>query len=72
MFASQEGLEIYRVIHDTVPGADGWMAAEVHWEGEPRLAIQERGADDPDAWFIVPKELEHAIREGINDLFDQL
>lgn len=60
-------------------GQQGWSAAEGLWDKEPAVGIRWNGDDDSGSpgspqshgqptWFIVPKELEQAVREFANDL----
>ena len=58
-------------------GAGGWSVAEGFWDGERSLGIRWNGSDDAPgrgyptvgpgnhaAWFIVPRELEGAVRNA--------
>ena len=66
----------HRVLHDE--GKGGWSAAEGLWDNEAVLALRWNGDDDTPkgnpqsrgypTWFIVPDELEGAVREAISDL----
>jgi hypothetical protein len=64
------------VIHNTGPG--GWSVALIDWEGEEAVAIRwngERGngIGNPQShgrptWFVVPKELAHAVKDCAENL----
>ncbi len=59
-----------RVLYNSGPG--GWAAAEGTWDEEPRLALRWNGdknrprgnpiSNNHPTWFMVPKELEIALR----------
>lgn len=73
---------LHRVLYDG--GEFDWSAAEGQWKHykswEPRLAIRWNGGGDAEignpqsrgnpTWFIVPPDLEDAIRTGINRMCD--
>ena len=61
--------------------AEDWAAADGEWMGEPRLALRWNGTKEkrlgnPQSsanatWFIVPSELEPAVREAIREFLKQ-
>ena len=71
---------LHRVLHNTGTGENGWSAAEGQWEDDDGvwsavLGIRWNGNSDAEignpqsrgcaTWFIVPTELEGAIRAAI-------
>ena len=72
----QDRWRLNRVVY---PGAEGgWSAAEGWWNDSGVLALRWNGDDDTPmgnpqsrgypTWFIVPDELEGAVREAISSL----
>ena len=73
---------LHRVLYDG--GESSWSAAEGQWKHEnrwdPCLAIRWNGGGDTPignpqsrgnpTWFIVPPDLEDAIRAAINRIYD--
>ena len=64
-------------------GADGWSVAEGTYDGETRLAIRWNGnlsrtkerygfpvVRGKPVWFMVPDELENAIRRALRSIKD--
>ncbi|MBF0402134.1 MAG: hypothetical protein HQL90_15385 [Magnetococcales bacterium] len=67
------------VLYNT--GQGGWAVSEGFWDKEPALGIRWNGDDDSGShgspqshgnptWFIVPSELEEAIRDAVNKCKD--
>lgn len=65
------------VLYDT--GSGGWSAARIDWEGRERIGIRWNGAEgspgigNPQSrgnatWFIIPEDLEAAVRGRLEDL----
>lgn len=77
VISPKDSWELTKVITNTRQG--GWSAAEGKWCGERRLGLRWNGADSEDGvgnpqsrghptWFLVPSELEYAIRREIEHL----
>ena len=74
-------VRVVEVLYDAGPDADrSWSAADLTWRGNPALGIRWNGeADEPRGvgspqsrghatWFIVPEDLEDAVREQVKKL----
>ncbi len=71
-FGPQNVWELSEVLY---PGEqDGWSAAEGTYNGQPRLGIRWNGNEDrhgfptsfgSPVWFLIPEELEDAVRMAV-------
>jgi hypothetical protein len=79
VWAPKASIRSVEILYNSAPGGPGgWSVARVNWEDEDRIGIRWNGGDGPGVgnpqsrgnatWFIVPDELNDAIRAKIDEL----
>lgn len=66
------------VIYDAGPVSDSWSVAKIEWDGSPIVGIRWNGDENSTkglpqargnpAWFILPKDIAHAVLEKAKEL----